>query len=75
MYDNKEFWKKCPVSMLHNIADPDKAYDKCHHLLKPFKSNERSNFYQRDESIFVLRVVGCFFIVLQILIEHHVGKQ
>ena len=47
--------------MLYNIAEPDKAYDKCHHLLNPFKSNETSHFYQIDQSIFVFRVVGCCF--------------
>ena len=43
--------------MLYNIADPDKAYDKCHQLLNPLKSNETSYFYQMDQSIFVFRVV------------------
>ena len=47
--------------MPYNIAEPDKAYDKCHHILNPFKSNETSHFYQMDQSIFVFRVVGyCF---------------
>ena len=32
MYDHKEPWKNCPVLMLYNIAEPEKAYDKCHHL-------------------------------------------
>ena len=27
MYNHKEPWKKIPVSMLYNIAEPDKAYD------------------------------------------------
>ena len=68
--------KNCPVSMPYNIAEPDKAYDKCHHILNPFKSNETSNFYQMDQSIFVSIVVGyCFFILFQILIEHPVSKQ
>ena len=62
--------------MLYNIAEPEKAYDKCHHLLNPFKLNETSHFYQMDQSIFVFRVVGCwFFILIQILIEHPVSKQ
>ena len=50
--------------MLYNIAEPDKAYDKCHHLLNPFKSNEISHFYQMDQSIFVFRVFGCCFSFL-----------
>ena len=36
--------------MLYNIAEPDKAYDKCHHLLNPFKSNETLHFYQMNQS-------------------------
>ena len=68
MYNHKEPWKKYPVSMLYIIAEPDKAYDECHHLLNPFKSNETSHFYQMNKSIFVFRVVGCvFFILIQIL--------
>ena len=47
--------------MPYNFAEPDKAYDKCHHILYPFKSNETSNFYQMDQYIFVFRVVGCVF--------------
>ena len=54
----KNLGKNCPVSMLYNIAEPDKAYDKCHHLLNPFTSNETSHFYQMYQSIFVFRVVG-----------------
>ena len=27
MYKHKEPWEKSPVSMLNNIAEPDKAYD------------------------------------------------
>ena len=47
--------------MPYNIAEPDKAYDKCHHILNPFKLNETSHFYQMDQSIFVSMVVGyCF---------------
>ena len=61
MYDHKEPWKEYTVSMLYNIVEPDKPYDKCHHLLNPFKSNETSHFYQTDQSIFVFRVVGCCF--------------
>ena len=61
MYNHKEPWKNCSVSMLYNIAEPDKAYDKCHHLLNLFKSNETSNLCQMDESIFVFRVFGCCF--------------
>ena len=38
--------------MVFNIAEPDKAYDKCHNLLNPFKSNVTSHFYQMDQSIF-----------------------
>ena len=30
--------------MRYNISEPDKAYDKCHHLLSSFKSNETSHF-------------------------------
>ena len=45
--------------MFYNIAEPDKAYNKC--LINPFKSNETSHFYQMDQSIFVFRVVGCCF--------------
>ena len=41
------------VSMLHNIAAPDKAKDKCHNLFNPFKANGISHFYQKDQSIFV----------------------
>ena len=50
--------------MLYNIAEPDKAYDKCYHLLNPFKPNETSHFYQMDPSIFILRVDGCCFSFL-----------
>ena len=47
--------------MPYNIAEPDKAYDKCHHILNSFKLNETSHFYQMDQSIFVSMVVGnCF---------------
>ena len=31
--------------MSYNIAEPDKAYDNCHHLLNTLKSNETSHFY------------------------------
>ena len=48
----------CPVSMLYNIAEPDKAYDKCHRLLNPFTLNETSHFYQMYQSIFRFWVVG-----------------
>ena len=51
--------ENCPVLMPYNIAERDKAYDKCHHLLNPFKSNEISCFNQMDQSIFVFRVIGC----------------
>ena len=62
--------------MLYNIAEPNKAYDKCHHLLNPSKSNETSHFYQMDQSIFVYSVVECcFFSLIQILIEHPISKQ
>ena len=44
MYNPKEPWEKYPVSILYNIAEPDKAYDKCHHHLNPFKSNELPTF-------------------------------
>ena len=54
----------CGISVssqaLYHCA-PYKAYDKCHHILNPFKSNETSHFYQ---SIFVFRVVGCCFLIL-----------
>ena len=50
--------------MLYNIAEPDKAYDKCHHLLNHFKSNETSHFYQMYQSIFVFRFFGCCFSLL-----------
>ena len=43
--------------MPYNIAEPDKAYDKCHYILNPFKSNETYHFYQMDQSIFVFMVV------------------
>ena len=59
MYNHIEPWKKYPVSLLLNIAELDKAYDKCHHL--PFKSNETSHFYQMDQFIFVFSVVRCCF--------------
>ena len=64
MYNHKDPWKKYSVSMLYYIAEPDKAYDKCHHLLIPFKSNETSHFYQMDQSFFVFRVLGCCFSFL-----------
>ena len=58
--------------MIYNIAEPDKAYDKCHHLLNPFKSNETSHFYQMDQSICVFRVVECIFsLLIQIYILLH----
>ena len=44
MYNHKEPWEKYPVSMLYNIAEPDKAYNKCHHLLNPFKSMKLPTF-------------------------------
>ena len=61
--------------MPYNIAEPDKAYDKCHQLLNPFKSNETSHFYQMSpfSSSGLLGVV--FLILIQILIEHPVSKQ
>ena len=49
--------------MLYYTAEPDTAYDKCHHLLNPFKSNETSHFYQTDQSIFVFKVIGCVFFI------------
>ena len=58
MYDKKNIGRSCPVLMFFNIAEQDKAHDKCHHLLKPFTSNETSYFYQMYQSIFVFRVVG-----------------
>ena len=61
--------------MLYNIAELDKAYDKCHCPLNPFKSNETSHFYKMDQSIFIFRVYVLFFICIQILIEHHVSKH
>ena len=64
MYTCKEPWEKYPISMLYNIAEPDKAYDKCHDLLNYFKWNEISYSYQMDQSIFVFRVVGCCFSFL-----------
>ena len=68
----KNLGKNCPVSMPYNIAEPDNAYDKCHHLLKQFKSNETSHFYQMDLSIYVFNVVG---FLIQILIEHPASKR
>ena len=62
--------------MPYNIAETDTAYDKCHHLLKPFKSNGTSHLYQMDHSFSssgLLCVV--FFILIQILIEHPVSKE
>ena len=64
MDNHKEPWKKYPVSMFYNFAEPDKAYDKYHHLLNPFKSNKTSHFYQMDQYIFVFMVVGCCFLFL-----------
>ena len=64
MYTYKEPWEKYPISMLYNIAEPDKAYDKCHDLLNLFKWNEISHSYQMDQSIFVFRDVGCCFSFL-----------
>ena len=62
--------------MLFNIAEPDKAYDKCHHLLNPFKSYETSHFYHIDQSIFGLHGFWMLlFILIQILIEYPVSKQ
>ena len=43
--------------MLYNIAEPDKVYDKFHHLLNPLTSNETSHFYQIYQSLFVFWVV------------------
>ena len=34
MYDHKEPRKK--MSFIKDIAEPKKAYDKCHHILNPF---------------------------------------
>ena len=69
----KNLWKNCLVSMLHNIGEPDKAHDKYHHLLNPFKSNETPHFYQMDQFIFVFRI---FFYSYSNLIEHtEVSKQ
>ena len=53
--------EKYPVFKLYNVAEPDKAYDKRHHLLNPFKSKETSHLHQMDQSIFVFRVGGCCF--------------
>ena len=64
MYNHKEPLKKIPVSILYNIAEPHKAYVKSIHLLNRFKSNETSHFYRMDQSIFVIRVVGCCFSFL-----------
>ena len=62
--------------MRNNIAEPDKAYDKCHHVLNPFKSNETSYFLSNEPVYF--RLQGCwvlFFVPIQILIEHPISKQ
>ena len=62
--------------MLYNIAEPEKAYDKCHHLRNPFMSNKTSHFLSNGPVHF--RLQGCwvlFFILIQILIEHPVSKQ
>ena len=63
--------------MFYNIAESDKVYDKCHHLLNPFKSKETSHFYQMDQSISSSGMLGVvvFFILIQLLIEHPVSKQ
>ena len=60
MYNHKEPWKQilfqCPITLQNQTKRMIS-----HHLLKPFKSKEISYFYQMDQSIFVFRVVGCFF--------------
>ena len=63
MYDHKEP-KNCPVSMLDNITEPDIAYDKCHHLLNPFKSNETSHFISNGPVNFSLQGCWVFFSFL-----------
>ena len=77
MYDHKEPLENiCSFPMLHIIAQHDKAYDKCHHLLDPFKSNGTVYFYQMNQSIFVLGLFGVVFhSCFQILIEYPVSKQ
>ena len=70
----KNLEKNCPVPMLHNIAEPDKAYDKCHHLLNPFNSNETFQLLSNGPVHF-FRVFWVFFIHIQILIEHPVSKE
>ena len=60
----KNLGKNCPVSMPYNIAEPDKVYGKCHHLLNTFESYGTSHFYQMDQSIFVFMVVWCCFSFL-----------
>ena len=44
-------------------------------IFNPFKLNGSSHPNLIDKSISVLRVVGWFFIFIQILIEHSVSKQ
>ena len=56
--------ENCPVLMPYNIAERDKAYDKCHHLLNPFKSNEISCFNQMDQSISSSGLLGVVFFIL-----------
>ena len=58
--------------MLYNIAEPDKAYDKRHHLLNPFTSNETSHFNRMYQSIFVFGLLGIFILIFM---EHPVSKQ
>ena len=76
MYHHEEPWKNCPISMLYNIAESDNVYDKCHHLLNPFKSNETSHDYKMNLSTSSSGLLGVvLFILIQILIKRPVSKQ
>ena len=61
--------------MLYNIAEPDKAYDKCHHLLNPFKLNEIPTFIKWTSPFSSSGLLGIVFQSYSNLIEHPVNKQ
>ena len=69
----KNLGKNCPVSMLYNIAEPDKVYDKCHHLLNHLRRLKFPTFIKWTSPFSSSGLLVLFFILIQILIEHPVS--
>ena len=69
--------EKYPVSMLYNIAEPDKAYNKCHHplILTLLSRMKLPTFIKWTSPFSSSGLLGVVFILIQILIEHPIGKH